>query len=278
MIPSPFLRTALCAMIVLTTGHSAAQTSGAQTPNAAPPVHPLAFVQTAAACVHKEPMNVPTEWYPLLQRAQIWSLIYGTSVAEAFSKKPDKRPSTCAADMKRLAAELAKAEANVFAPGWRKARVNPSAAAFFRLDPAYAAGWCNSVTRHLSKTAVERPSSIGLDKHSEQGRTQIASLLRELDGITFVMDEWKQTSTWTLPTTGKTLDYTFLAQQADYDYDLFYWKHRNDETEKAVLRLAKVAFSGEGGETWPNVLVNRLRLNVELGACREAARRIMIEE
>lgn len=264
----------LAALLTMALGAAAA----AQTPNAAPSVHPLAFVQTAAACVHTEPMNTPKEWYPLLQRAQIWSLIYGASVAEAFAKKPDKRPATCAADMKRLAAELAKAEANVFAPGWRKARINPSAAAFFRLDPAYAARWCSSVTRDLSKTALEWPSSIGLDSKSEQGRTQIAALLRELDGILFVMDEWERTSTWTRPTKGKPLDYTFLAQQADYDYGSFYWMHRDDETEKAVLRAAKVAFSGEGGETKPNVLVNRLRLNVELGACREAARRIQVEE
>lgn len=254
---------------LLTLGLGAA--ASAQTQSAAPTVHPLAFVQTAAACVHTEPMNTPKEWYPLLQRAQIWSLIYGASVAEAFAKKPASKPASCAADMKRLAAELSKAEANIFAPNWRNARANPSAAALLRLDPAYAASWCMAVARELGERAQKSPSSIGLDNRSEQGRAQIASLHTELDGLVLAMGDWERTSTWTQATKGKPLDYTFLSRQAGYDYD-GYWRDRDSETEKAVLRAAKLAFSGEGGQSRPDVLVNRLRLNVELGACRAARR------
>lgn len=276
MIRIPSIRTALCAMILLIAGRAVAQT-----PNAAPSIHPLTFVQTAAACVNRDSANTPAEWFPLLQRAQLWSLIYGASVAEAFGKRPFDKPATCAADMKRLAAELPKAEVNVFASNWRKARTNPSASAFFRLDPAYAASWCISVARDLDETARNAAHSIGLDSKSEQGRAQIATLLTELEGIVLVMGDWERTSKWTQATKGKPLDYTFLSKHAGYDYD-FYWLGRKnypeDETEKVVLRAAKIAFAGEGGQQQSSVLVNRLRLNVELGACREAARRIMIEE
>lgn len=248
-----------------------ASQAAAQSPSAAPPVHPLAFVQTAAACVHTDPMNAPDEWSRLLQRAQIWSLIYGASVAEAFAKKPSTKPASCAADMKRLAAELPRVEANVFAPNWRTARTNPSAAALLRLDPAYAASWCMAVARELGERAQKAPSSLGLDNRGEQGRAQIAGLHAELDTLVLAMGEWERTSTWTQATKGKPLDYTFLSRQAGYDYD-GYWRDRDHETEKSVLRAAKLAFAGEGGQSPPDVLVNRLRLNVELGACRAARR------
>lgn len=257
----------IAAMAALALGGAAS----AQTPTATPPVHPLAFVQIAAACVHTDPMNAPAEWSRLLQRAQIWSLIYGASVAEAFAKKPTDKPATCAADMKRLATELPKAETNIFAPNWRTARINPSAAALVRLDPAYAASWCMAVAREVGERTQRSPSSIGLDSRSEQGRAQIASLHAELDGLVLAMGEWERTSTWTQATKGKPLDYTFLSRQAGFDYD-GYWRDRDSETEKAVLRAAKLAFAGEGGSSPPDVLVNRLRLNIELGACRAARR------
>lgn len=237
--------------------------AAAQTPNAAPSVHPLAFVQTAAACVHTDPLNAPKEWARLLQRAQLWSLIHGTSMVEAFAKKPIKKPVTCTEDMKRVAAELPKAEATMFAPGWRKARATPNAMPLFRLDPAYGASWCIAVARDLSERAQNSPPSIGLDRRSDQGRAQIASLLGELEGIVLAMDEWEQASK------AKPLDVKLLSRQAGFDHDI-YWFDRDPETEKAVLRTAKVAFYGEGGQSPPDVLVNRLRLNVELGACRAA--------
>lgn len=258
---------AMASLLTMALGGAAS----AQTQSAAPSVHPLTFVQTATACVHTDPMNAPTEWSRLLQRAQIWSLIYGASVAEAFAKKPASKSATCAADMKRLATELPKAETNIFAPNWRTARTNPSAAVLVRLDPAYAASWCIAVAREVGERAQRSPSSIGLDSRSEQSRTQIASLHAELDGLVLAMGEWERTSTWTRATKGKPLDYTFLSRQAGFDYD-GYWRDRDSETEKAVLRAAKVAFAGEGGSSLPDVLVNRLRLNVELGACRATRR------
>lgn len=45
----------LAGLLTMTLGAAAV----AQISNAAPSVHPLAFVQTAAACVHTDPLNAP---------------------------------------------------------------------------------------------------------------------------------------------------------------------------------------------------------------------------
>jgi len=217
----------------------------AQTPPAPQP-DPLPFAVAATACVYSA-MGAPESWVNALHRAQIWSVLYGYSLATPFARTPTSQPATCAAHMNTLEAKLMQAEAQVFAPGWRSARkdrTSQNAAALLKLDPAYAAPWCLSVFKEVSKTKGEQLS----------------------DGVVLDMDDWELTSKLT-PQLAQA-----VSMRAQNDYESVYFSATLVwETVSSVVQKAKLNVKA-GDQVAAVNLVKKLKLEIEYAACQEAIR------
>lgn len=220
-------------------------TASAQETKPAPP-DPYPFAVAATACVHSA-MGAPESWRNALHRAQLWSVLYGYSLAAPFARTPTSQPATCAAHMNTLEAKLTQAEAQVFAPGWRSARkdrTSQNASALLKLDPAYAAPWCLSVFKEMSKTKGEALS----------------------DGFVLDMDDWALTSKLT-PQLAQA-----VSMRARNDYESLYFSATLDwETVSSVVQKAKLNVRA-GDQLAAVNRVKTLKLEIEHAACQEAIR------
>lgn len=164
--------------------------AAAQTPPASRAADPLPFVQAATACVHQAG-NVPDEWRRALQRAQLWSLYYGYSLAQTYSRTSGTQPANCAANMGRLQTTLTSTE-STFAARWRggDARTTQNARALLGISPHYAQGWCAAAIAE-SIAALRRGDAalLGIDPATAHGRERLAAAGGEFDALTLFYDQ-----------------------------------------------------------------------------------------
>lgn len=239
--------------------------AAAQTPPASRAPDPLPFVQAATACVHQAG-DVPEDWRRTWQRAQLWSLYYGYSLAQTYSRTSGTRPANCAENMGRLATALTSAE-SAFATGWRSAQGNAraiqNARALLAISPHYAQGWCAGVMSE-SIAALRRGHAVllGLDPATPQGRERIAAAGGEFDALTLFYDQRSLDA-------GETSAARDVSFRGSNDFEAYGQSvARDGATALSVVRAA----SGASDAAAALHEAKRLRLTTELAACRSARR------
>jgi hypothetical protein len=246
---------------VICAGHAEAQTP-------VPRPDPLPFVQAATSCVHQAG-DVPDEWRRTWQRAQLWSLYYGYSLAQTFSRTSGTPPANCAANMGRLQAALASAE-SAFSAGWRggNARAIQNARALLGINPHYAQGWCAAVISE-SIAALRRGEAglIGLDPATPQGREGIAAAGGEFDALTLFYDQ-RSLDAQQAGQAGESAarDANFRGSNDFEAYRVSVTAHQ--DTVLSVVRAA----SGASDVQAALFEAKRLLLTTELAACRAGRR------
>jgi hypothetical protein len=249
-------------MTMICAGQAAAQTPPAPQPD------PLPFVQAATACVHRDD-DAPEEWRQTWQRTQLWSLYYGYSLAETFSRTPETPPANCGANMGRLQTAFFKAE-NTYGAGWRgiqrDARAVQNAKVLLSLSPHYAYGWCDAMIAKAAPVMKFDPTQLGIDPATPQGQARIAAMDEEFDHLVIIYEQ----RSFDAEPAGEA------GRQATRDE---YERAQNDFkayslsiTRSGDIVQSVVAFAN-GKELMPFASreAERLFLTTELAACRAAA-------
>lgn len=232
--------------------------AAAQTP-AASRADPLPFVQAATACVHQAG-DVPDEWRRALQRAQLWSLYYGYSLAQTYSRTSGTQPANCAANMGRLQTVLTSAE-STFTAGWRggNARAIQNARALLAISPHYAQGWCAAaITESIAALRRGDAALLGIDPATPQGRERLAAAGGEFDDLTLFYDQRSLDA----GETNAARDASFRGSNDFEAYRVSITAH--EDTALSVVRAA----SGANDMQAALHEAKRLFLTTELAACR----------
>lgn len=254
---------AALALFVLSTWGTAVS---AQTPSAAP--DSLPFVQASTACVHRTG-DASEKWRRTWQRAQLWSLYYGYSLAQTFSRASDTRPANCGANMDRLDAALTKAEIT-FAGGWRgvqrNARTNLNAGALLKLAPDYAWGWCAATVAAATPIAKFDPAQLGLDPSTPEGKALAAGMLAEFDGLLTFYDQRSFQAEPAGDAGKRRARDEYLRAQTDFE------AYRASITRSGEIVQSVVKFANGKDTPFAAREAARLFLTTELAACRTARR------
>lgn len=256
-------RVALLAALfaVICAGHAAAQT-----PPASRASDPLLFVQAATACVHRAG-DVPDEWRRTLQRAQLWSLYYGYSLAQTYSRTSDTPPANCAANMGRLQTALTSAE-STFMAGWRgvelNARTIQNGRALLTLTPDYAYGWCDALIAAAAPVVRYDPALLSIDRATPEGEAQISAMLREFSSLAVFYDQRSFEAEPADEAGRQTARAAYERAKSDFD------SYRLSVTQLGDVVRWFVNTANGRDTPFPSREAQRRFLTTELAACRAA--------